>query len=424
MSLLRKVYAQIRDFAGRTPVVSTFGDLVVGQRLNNINIGYQFNNGNEGIVPFLKKTKITLTGTASQSNSNETAFLESGTGVCFGELQSINLNRYIPGHASIDLETMVFPDGGEVGVDMFIGYGSISKDDFIGFGYSGTTFGILQKLRGVEEFIPQSTWNKNKLQDGSFVFNPLKENIVMKLFGWLGVADIIYAINTSDTNDNENWTEVHRHKTANIDDKPHMSEPSSSISMFIRRVSGTGTNIKIGSSSWYAGAIGERASGTGNDLIPFIELDDIPISANTETHLITVRSKDIFQSKLNSIPVQYGTLTLTSDGNKPVAFRVYKNIADRNTGNWGDYDTNGSVLELSNDATLNITTRVITPTITLRNEQIGGTFLQKIDNLRINLFGEGTDVPITAYPDESITITALSTGASTINLQLRGVEKN
>lgn len=403
------------DFSGRSPFVTVFGEQVVGQRQNNINIPFLRNNGNIGTEENLKSTRFISTGTATETNENQTAYIDVGTGVGFAELYSRNTNRYVTGHGNDDFETMVF-DGLESGVDSGVGYGRISQNDFIGFGYQGTTFGIWQKLRGIETFIPQSSWNENTLLDGDFILDPQKENIGGKAFGWLGVADILYYINASEND----WILVHRHKVANIDTKPHLSNPTQPISTWIRRESGSGANIRVGTSSWFAGTVGNRASGTGADKFPFIKRTVTGVS--TEEVLLSIRNRQEFPSgSANTVRLRYGTLTLTSDGTKAVEFNVYLNGVDGNVGEWGYYDEDLSVSEINIDSPLALTNRTIVTGLDKANEQVGGTFLNKVDRDRINLFS--TDVVIAANAGDIITITAKSQNSTDISFEMRWIEE-
>lgn len=411
---------QITDFAGRSPFVTVFGEQVVGSRQNNINIPFIRNNGNIGDTEYMKTTVFTSSGTGAQSHSNETAKVESGVGVGTAVLRSKSINRYITGHGNEVFHTMVFSEP-ESGVDSGVGYGD-KDSDFLGFGYNGTVFGIWLVLRGVRTHIPQSSWNVNKLNangltPNNFVLNPQKENIMGSSFGWLGVADILFYVNTS----KDDWVLVHRHQTANIDDKPHMSDPSRPISEWIERTAGSGANVTVGTSSWYGGTVGNRATGTGADKTPLISRAGVSVPSSTETVLLSIRNKTTFAGKPNTVRLRYGTVTLVADGNKSVDIKVYKNGVSRAVGTWGDFDTNLSVSEINTDSPLSLTSVNPIPTVTKINEQIGSTALSKQGSVRINLFE--SDIVIDANPDDIITITAESTNATVIDVQLRWIEE-
>lgn len=400
------------DFAKRTGFITVFGEQVVGTRQNNINIPFIRNNGNIGSTDFLKSTIFSSSGTGTQSHLDETAYVESGTDVAESILRSKATNRYITGHSNEVFHTMVFA-GHEAGVDSGVGYGE--KDtDFIGFGYNGDIFGIWLILRGIKLHIPQTEWNEATLLSGDFILDPQKENIGGSSFGWLGVADILFYINTSEND----WVLVHRHKTANIDTKPHLTDPSRPISEWIERQAGSGDNVKVGTSSWYGGTVGNRATGTGADKTPLIQRDGVVVPAGIETILVSLRNKLTFAGKPNTVAIRYGTLTLVSDGQKSVRFKVYLNGVSG--GVWDSYDADLSVSEVSTTASLNLTTSVIGG-ITKVNEQIGSTALGKVDRDRINLFS--SDIIIAAHPGDSITITAESDNNTTIDIQLRWIEE-
>lgn len=414
-SFLNPAKSRLTDFAGRSAYCTVFGELVVGTRQNNINIPFVRNNGHIGNTEFLKSTRVIQTGTGGDEFENETAYVYSGTGVADSQLISKNTNRYITGHGNEVFHTMRF-DGAEDGVNSGIGYGT-KDNDFIGFGYDGLTFGIWLTFRGVRQHIPQAEWNVNRLDSGTFILDPQKENISGTSFGWLGVADILFYINGS----GDDWLLVHRHKTANIDTKPHLSDPTQPMSSFIERPLGAGANIRLGSSSWYAGTVGNRATGTGADKTPLVERDNVSISANTETVLLSIRNKDTFAGKPNTVRIRYGTITLVSDGQKSVKFKVYLNGVDRNVGTWGDYDSDLSVSEINTDSPLSLTTVNPVPTVNKILEQIGSTALAKEDRDRINLFS--SDVVISAFPNDTITITAESQNSSSIDVQIRWIEE-
>lgn len=416
--------SKIADFAGRSPFASVFGVQSTAQRENNITLSFKFGTGLEGVVDWLKFVKDSTgvtNATGTVTSANEVLFMESGTGIADYEYYSRDINRYIPGQQN-DIFFTFKPEASEAGVDIGLGYGRKSSD-FIGLGYNGLDFGIWIILRTVRTFIPRSEWT-NQLSSGSFVLDLTKENICYIGFGWLGVADIIFAIQTSEGG----WIEIYRHKTANIDDKPHMGEPTQPMSIWTERLSGAGTNVRMGTSSWFAGTLGKTANGTGQDKAPFIEYNDLPVTSS-ERPLINIYNVEQFNGKQNTVITQYGTLTLTSTGNREVSFRVYINGVDPTVGNWAFMDEIQSVTKVNFDSPLSVTTEQLLPSagtfppLTRRREQIGGTFLLENGITRINLFD--SDVKIRALPGDVITITGyVSQGTSRVNVLLRPLEKH
>lgn len=410
--------SKITDPIGRQVMSSTFGELVVGTRQNNINIPFLRNNGNEGLEENMKSTKFFSSGTGSQSNTNETAFVHTGVGVGYAEIRSKNTNRYVTGHGNDVFHTMTFPISSEVNTYSWIGYGSLKQDNCIGYGYKDGVFGIWLKLRGAsleDSFIPQSSWSENQLSG----YNIDKEVISGNSFGWLGVADIDFYVQLADNR----FIHVHKHRTNNIDGKPHTSEATLPISIGCERTSGTGADIKNGTSSWFAGTVGNRATGTGADKFPFIKRPQVSVGAGAETVLLSIRNRPTFAGKENTVRLRYGTVTITSDGTKPVEFNVYLNgmTYDNVTYEWGYYDEQLSVSELNINQPLSLTSRTIVTGLDKTNEQIGGTYLGKVDRDRINLFSR--DVIISANPNDILTFTAKSPNATVVDFELRWIEE-
>lgn len=407
------------DAMGRPNFNSTFGEKVVGSRQNNINIPFIRNNGNIGIEENMKSTKFFSSGTGTQSHENETAYMETGTGVGYSEMRSKNSNRYVTGHGNDTFHTMVLPSAPEENTYTWIGYGSLKSNDCIGFGTKDLEYGIWLKLRGSaleDSFIPRSQWNINdltqELQDGMEIIGGTS-------FGWLGVADIDFFIYLS----NNTFVHVHKHRVNNVDSKPHMSDPTQPISIGAERLSGSGANIRIGTSSWFAGTVGNRATGTGSDKFPFVERPAVAIPAGVETVLLNIRNRDIFAGKPNTVRLRYGTITITSDGTKSVSFKVYLNSVPYDTINdeWGYYDENLSVSEINIDAPLALTSRNIVTGLNKINQQIGGTYLGKVDRDRINLFS--SDVIISANADDILTFTAFSENNTIVDFEIRWIEE-
>lgn len=408
------------DAMGRQSFNSTFGEKVVGTRQNNINIPFIRNNGNIGTEEALKSTNYFSSGTGDQEHENETAYVKTGVGIGYAEIRSKNTNRYVTGHGNDTFHTMVLPSAPENNTYSWVGYGSLKLSDCIGFGTYNLDYGIWLKLRNgtlANSFIPRSEWNINDLTEE---LNDGLEVIGGTSFGWLGVADIDFFIYLS----NNTFVHVHKHRVNNVDNKPHLSDPTQPISIGIERTSGTGANLRIGTSSWFAGTVGNRATGTGADKFPFIKRSAVSVSGGTETVLLSIRNREEFPvGKKNNVRLRYGTVTITSDGTKSVEFNVYLNGVpyDNVTHDWGYYDENLSVSELNINAPLQTTSRTIVTGLDKINEQIGGTYLGKVDRDRINLFSQ--DVVISANAGDILTFTAKSSNSTVIDFEIRWIEE-
>lgn len=154
------------------------------------------------------------------------------------------------------------------------------------------------------------------------------------------------------------------------------------------------------------------------DNASLIDIGTKTIASNTETILLTIKNKETFNGKTNTTIVSVSTLTLNSDGNKRVVIKLYKNGVTGGT--YSDWNTSDSLLELSTDNNLALTTTTVAG-ITKINEQVGGTLLAKQEKERINFID--TDVCFCMQPGEILTITAESTQSNEIDMQIRIKER-
>lgn len=154
------------------------------------------------------------------------------------------------------------------------------------------------------------------------------------------------------------------------------------------------------------------------DNASLIDVENITLSAGAEKVLLTIRNRATFSGMTNATKIKIATLTLKSDGTKPVMFKIYKNSSTGGTFN--DWDATTSRVEVSTNTTLSTTTETI-GTITKIINQIGSAILSKEEVQRVNLL-DG-DVVIDIKPNETITITAKSTNESIVSLITRIKEK-
>lgn len=388
-----------RDQAGNTSFNTIFGEKTVGMRTDYINVSFQYGISDYDTIP-------TLSGTGYKQEYSAVASINTGLGIGAYKVTSRATNRYVTGHECLVMFTADFSVG-EVNTYQRIGYGDSS--DFIGFGKNQSVYGIWTAFDdGTFVHIPQSTWNTDKL-DGTgssgHILNPDKYNIYMVQFGWLGIAPIVFSIYCGTK---LGWKVVHIIDGTNEAEQPHLGNPVLPITMEVGRTSGSGANVELKTSSWRASIIGEHSSSSLADRTFQVERS-VTIPANTETPLITFKNKDIFKGKSNHVVSRYATVTLSSDGTKAVNFKVKKN-ATLTGAVYSDVDTNNSVSEKDTSATL-----ISGGTL------VGGTLLGKVDRERINLFGG--DVPIKVYPNETLTLSAISTASSDLNIFLRIIEE-
>lgn len=246
----------------------------------------------------------------------------------------------------------------------FIGSGNVTDSvtatprNFLGVGFSGSTdgitgseFGIFYYRNSVETFIPQSDFNRNKL-DGTgsprFIIDTTKINVFSIDMGYLGASDIDFKI----LYDGE-WILFHKFEFPNTLTQTHLSDPTMS---FIAQM--TVTIPSGGAPSAGTPLLGNGSYGIinyGNYAITDEHCyeNSVSISASTETPILILRNAPTHFSKPNSILVSPLLLSLACDGTKNCVFRIYQTLSSNISGaTWVDVDTDYSPVQYSVAGTL------------------------------------------------------------------------
>jgi hypothetical protein len=292
-------------------------------------------------------------------------------------------------------------------------YGGLLKDeDAIAFGRSGTQFGILFRAFSADTFIPQTDWNKDKM-DGTgksgFTLDPTKLNQYRVMFGWLGVAPIICQVYAGI---DVGWTTVHVIDNTNIGTGVTFQNPAFPVAVEVGRSSGSGA-VTMSTGSWNAGTTEGVNTDAGRRV--FAGAIAKTIAANTETYLGTFENKETYQGQTNTVRATASFLSFTTDGTKNVQFFGYTGVpqSTATSTSWApvDVDTNNSVMALD-------TTSTSTQFSSGKFEFPVG--LAKVDQSNLDV-GAG-HFHLELQPGERFTFTALSTGASALTVGARWEE--
>ena len=130
----------------------------------------------------------------------------------------------------------------------------------------------------------------------------------------------------------------------------------------------------------------------------------IAVQLNTLTPLISIRNDSVDKN------FRLGTLSIATDGSKPVIFTIYKN---------GTL-TGASFVAYGGDSFCSYD--ISATAITNQGMAVGGLVMNKLDTQRINLFTN--DVFIKAGPNDVLTLCAKSTSNTEITLFIRHLEMN
>lgn len=388
----------ILDYAGRQNFNTVFGEGVIGWKVDNISIQFQYGNSTRDLV-------LTSTGDADITNVQAMLSTNINTGVGTATATSVDPIRYRPGHEITAQYTSIY-SGAEANVKQY--HGILNGQDGACFGYNGTQFGIWFISNGQEEFHPQTTWKgDNCLPSDSkdFVLDPTKMNIYQVQYGWLGVAPIVFSIYTGYAT---GWRVVHWIDRVNIATSPHLGNPSLPITQKITRSSGTGSALSIRSSSWRGGVVaGQDETISSNRWTSYTVLDHVFVDGS-RNNILSLRNNTTHQSKTNHVVVELGVVAFTNAINKVVAFYGSKGATLAGNTAFTDISSTNSVIAYSTGGTVTGGTRG------------PATVLNSNNGIRTDVRGTG----IIIYPGETFTIEAAAgNGATgTLSVSVRWIE--
>lgn len=203
--------------------------------------------------------------------------------------------------------------------------------------FSQTIAGVLP----TDTWITQTNWSED-VMDGTGLsgatLDPTKGNVYQIRYGF-GVLH--FYIEDSVTGD---FQEVHRIMYSNANTVPALAQPSGSIWTSVINTGNT-SNITL-STSFMSGFVEGILDTLG---IPQTCTRLFTIGNTTsETHIFTVRNKQIYQGTINQVRLQFNTLTITSNLNDVrgnTVFRIYEDGTPETNTDYQDTNTNSSVVE-------------------------------------------------------------------------------
>lgn len=397
--------SSLTDQSGNAARSSLTQELVTGVRTDFVNVQFQYN-----LPVNFDSSDIdgSTTGTGELRHSDSMAQVATGLGAGTANVVSKDSIRYFTGH-EFAAEMTAFAENVAAGTTARWGIGDLGGlGDAMCFGYKDGEFGLFFRTAAVEEFVPQSDFNVDKM-DGQGasggVIDPATLNLWTFRGGWYGILPLQYGVFI-----NGEYRLLHIIDKTNKQKKPHLS--NATLPMFIEVESDgfAGSDALIKSASWRGGIVGEKPRGTKADRTQTQSIEAKVIPAGALTPVITLRNLVTFQGKVNHVRVRYGTVALSVDGTKPVIWEVHKN-ATLTGASFVPQNTETSVTEHDISAT----------SMVVNGDNIGGTIMGKVSTTRINLF-EG-DVVLAVYPGETITLAAKSANNSEVSLFFRWIEE-
>ena len=293
--------------------LGAFGDLIVTEKTPVVQMDFVY-----GIHPQL--STWTVTNSAAVDTSTGMLRLQSGTDPNgTAAFFSKSPARYRAGQGITARFSVIFATA-VANSTQTVGMGDNGDGYF--FGFNGTQFGILHKNRGVEDWIPQSSWNGDTCDgNGASGFNWDKKlgNVVQIVYPYLGFGNIKFMVQNHDSS---RFILAHTIEYNNSHDHTQVSNPSLRFKAYVGNSGNTG-NIKV-----YIGSVGIFVNGKREYLGPQFGAASIKGSVSTEASLIAIRNASSLNGVVNTGVLRLRSLTFANDnGNAIGKLRMIKGAA-------------------------------------------------------------------------------------------------
>jgi hypothetical protein len=341
---------------------------------------------------------VTTTGNGTVTQTTAKGVLQTGNAQnSSAKINSRRFARYIPGMGLLVLMTCIFTIGVS-GSSQLIGLGDNVNGLF--FGYNGDSFGVMRRQNGTDNWIPQSSWNLDKL-DGTgtsgITVDTTKGNIYGINFQWLGYGLITFMVANPQTG---YMIPVNQIRYANSSSNPHILSPNLPVMATVANTTNN-TNITLQSPCAICHIEGQfDLAITTNNAID----NSKNIASNTETNILSLQNKLTVNSLTNNTPVILMIVSVNSDGNQPVTIRLKRNVTFSSAPIWTDINTTNSIIAYDTQGVYSSGT----------GKLVTSFQLQKADAQFLNIF----NLQISLQPGETITVTALSSSVSIIGASL------
>lgn len=290
------------DYAQRQHVNAVFGDRWTATRIPDVLVQFQY-----GLNEHLVDEETTGTGTITVSDAVCT--LSTGAGIGKSVLESHEIVRYQPGFDGYCYFTAAI-SAGEAGVTQRVGVFDENNGYWIGCEDGVGKMGA--RTAGVDQ--------SHDISYAQLELDLTKLNIYRIGWGWLGVAPVIFEVYLGA---GKGWGVLHIHEwSINKQEVPSTEQPSHHVRVEIERTSGTGEET-IKTCSWSAGRVGTNHGFSLPSNIGHVA-EASHASVQGEQNLLTIFNVNTYSGVPNKVVSQLELISLTTDGNKNVKFRLYK----------------------------------------------------------------------------------------------------
>lgn len=383
----------IKKSVERIGLKSAFGEQLVAQPIPSIQLHWPYNINSELVTD-------NSTGSGSIAQANSMLEVHSGAATSSqGQMLSNESVEYNPGQG-VDVRWTALFDTPVAGNQQYIGVGD-SQDSFF-VGYDEITFGILYRNDSVDTWIPQSTWNHDKMDgtgESGETLDPSKGNVFRCQYQWLGFGNITFYIESSET---EEFILIHHIHYPNNNTAPSLAIPNLPMcATSVNTTNNTDIVLKSASMGAFIQGLDTSASHTRNAI-------SNTKAVTTELNVLTIQNRTTFASKTNKVRIQPDFLSIAADGTKNVTINVYLNTTLGGTPAFTNISTNTSV------AAFDIAGTTVTGGILIASFAVAKTGDKTIQFRDFNFL-----LP----PGDTFTISAQSTGSNDVTAAIGWEER-
>jgi hypothetical protein len=319
----------------RGPATAT-GELAVSEYIPQVAISFMYS---------INRYMVNDTGTGDYSitQTDSSANLQVSDTNSSATIKSRRIAKYYIGQGLVIRAATMFntPTTGLVQqVGFSDGIGGVT------IGTNGTNFCICMKKGGVSTFINQDAFNVDKL-DGTgasgMTIDPTKGNLYQIQFLWQGYGNMKFYVYEPETG---KFVLYHNLHYANTNTEVTVGNPIFPLYMSIANTSNAGeANLRCTSIvAFNEGQIHRKGP------IHFIDKTTSGMTT-TNAHLLTLRNKTTYNGYTNSSQVYILDIDVANDHTNHGTVLVYKNCV-LSDATWEDYDTDDSIVEYTNSATI------------------------------------------------------------------------
>ena len=318
--------------------ISAFGEPEVVNPFPLVQVDFVYSINNK-----LGITETYGSGSASKDASNPHLVLQTGAAInSWARYRTRRYLKYRSGQGLVVRYSSMFTAGAEGSIQVSGAFHIENQSnvptiiDGYGFGYNGTTFGILHANNGTLTWIPKTDFNCDKL-DGNGVsgmnLDPTKFNLYQVKYPYLGVGTVFFYVEKP----SGGMICVHKIEYPNEHTKAQLGNPNLVMQSLVYN-STNNTNIKL-TEVTKAGFI----SGIRRPLGPKRVIDKIiSLSGTTEQFMFSLRCNTTINSLTNRSQLHLKRVSGANTGNNAVVIRIYKN-ATTSGESFTNFDTVNSI---------------------------------------------------------------------------------